>query len=101
MADELAPLFDSETALPVELASPVGPELPVFPVLVWTTVFVVAAGFAACDDEGAVVVVVCAPAAGPRRTMAAAAAPVAPARHAAPAARTLLFPLVVILNSLP
>ena len=65
MADELAPLFDSETALPVELASPVGPELPVFPVLVWTTVFVVAAGFAACDDEGAVVVVVCAPAAGP------------------------------------
>jgi hypothetical protein len=100
-ADELAPLLDSETAVPDDEASPVGPELPVFPDWVWTSVvFVVccAAGCAADAAGGAVVVVTgSASAAGPKSTMAAAAMPVAPARHAAPATRTLLFPLVVML----
>ena len=81
-------------ALPVLAASPVGPELPVFPVLVWTVVWVLAGGAVV---GGVVVVVVAASAAGPSSRMAAAATPVAPARQAAPATRTL-FPLVMFMS---
>jgi len=101
-ADELAPLLADELAVPVALASPVAPELPVSPDVVGAAGVDAAGVAAAVDAAGAVVVVVpagAASAAGPRSRMAAAATPVAPARQAAPATRTLL-PFVMLIPCL-
>jgi hypothetical protein len=100
-ADELAPLLASDCEVPTAVASPVAPELPVLPLCVpWS-----GAGAAAAVvgvDGGAVVVVVDAASAavGARSRMAAAATLVAPARQAAPATRTLLLPLVMLIPCL-
>src|SRR3954471_11009014 len=64
-AVELAPLFDSETAVPVALASPVGPELPVSPDVAAVSPAGVAAWVTGCG-AAVVVVVGAASAAGPR-----------------------------------
>src|SRR5436305_4804750 len=102
IAEELAPLFASETDDPVAVASPVGPEFPVSPDCVGVDELAAGAAAAVVGGAGGAVVVVvpgAASAAGPRSRMAAAATPVAPARQAAPATRTLL-PLVMLIPCL-
>jgi hypothetical protein len=106
-AEELAPLLAELSDAPTAVASPVGPEFPVFPDDAAGSAAGAAAG-AACaaavvgGDAGAVVVVVDAASAavGARSRMAAAATLVAPAKQAAPATRTLLLPLVMLIPCL-
>ena len=101
-ADELAPLLASDCEAPTAVASPVGPELPVLPVCVPESAGCAAwAAAVVGGDGGAVVVVDAASAAvGDRSRMAAAATLVAPAKQAAPATRTLLLPLVMLIPCL-
>src|SRR4051812_32855401 len=102
-ADELAPLLADDSDAPTAVASPVGPELPVLPVCVpWSDCWPAVAAAVVGGDGGAVVEVVDAASAavGARSRMAAAATLVAPARQAAPATRTLLLPLVMLIPCL-
>src|SRR4051812_34460470 len=102
-ADELAPLLASDCEAPTAVASPVGPELPVLPVCVpWSVGAAACAAAVVGGDGGAVVEVVDAASAavGARSRMAAAATLVAPAKQAAPATRTLLLPLVMLIPCL-
>ena len=103
-AEDSAPLLASDCEAPVAVASPVAPESPVLPVCD-PAVDAGAAAVAAAvvgGDGGAVVVVVDAASAavGASSRMAAAATLVAPAKQAAPATRTLLLPLVMLIPCL-
>ena len=98
-ADELAPLLAELWEAPAAVASPVAPESPVLPV--WVPWLLAGAAPCACVVAGGAVVVVvdaASAAVGARSRMAAAATLVAPARQAAPATRTLLLPLVMLIS---
>src|SRR3954447_26874606 len=105
-ADELAPLLAELSDAPTAVASPLRPELPVLPDDAPGSVDCAAGAACAAavvgGDGGAVVVVVDAASAavGARSKMAAAATLVAPAKQAAPATRTLLLPLVMLIPCL-
>ena len=103
-AEELAPLLAELSAVPAAVASPVGPELPVLPLCAGASLDPPPAVAAAVvGGDGGVVVVGdpgAASAAGPRSRIAAAATLVAPAKQAAPATRTLLLPLVMLIPCL-